>query len=437
MTFFLLENNRFKQRLPQIQLVFLFILTLLFALTTPINPIVWADSSLNDHILYNALQGQGETVQNNLTLIQTDSKKRQNIAPGLKNTSAPFIWSKDGKKLVFVNNYSEVYVINSDGTELTQVLSSECFKVPEFQFAWLPNSQQLAITEECMGATSDVPGSISLYLSDASGEAGTQLIKQWQDELSSRLYFSSDGRQVAFVQNQDIYRMNTEGSQLKNLTQNPDIYSSGGSPLRWSPNGQHIAFYLGNYPQQQVYVIDAEGQNLTNLTNNPNHQVYNVELVWSPDSNQIAYYHNNSSSGGGNQQDIYLVNLQDKSPTSLTRNPAEYQELSWSPDGEYLAFTMGEFSNRKLYTIDIETSRLNPISPNLKIMGSAFLSWSPDSQHLAFTVEETVNNQNLPANLLYIVRYDGSELTQLTDSSESVFFPTWQPKSHNIQSIQH
>lgn len=403
-------------------------LTLFLTLTAQINSIVWAESSLNNSILYNALQGQGEAVENRLILIQANTKTRQNIAPDLKNTSDPFVWSKEGQKLAFVNNYSEVYVVNSDGTELTQVFSSECFKVPEFQFAWLPNHQQLAIAEECMGATSDVPGSISLYLSDTSGQAGTQLIKQWQDELSSRLYFSPDGGQVAFVQNQDIYRMNTEGSQLKNITQNPDIYTSGGSPLRWSPNGQHIAFYLGNYPQQQLYVIDAEGQNLTNLTKDPDPQVYNVELVWSPDSNQIAYYHNNSSSGGGNQQDIYLVDLQDKSPTSLTRNPSEYQELSWSPDGQFLAFAMGDFSNRKLYTMNVETSRLNQISPNINIIGSAFLTWSPDSQHLAFTVEETVSNRNLPANLLYTVRHEGSELTQLTDSKESVFFPTWQPK---------
>ncbi len=87
--------------------------------------------------------------------------------------------------------------------------------------------------------------------------------------------------------------MNADPSGMTQLTKiSGEEYISGGSQVVWSPDGTKIAFLFGAYPKQQIYTINADGSNLKNLTNNPQNELYNVKLFWSPDNSRIAYYYN-------------------------------------------------------------------------------------------------------------------------------------------------
>jgi Tol biopolymer transport system component len=63
--------------------------------------------------------------------------------------------------------------------------------------------------------------------------------------------------------------MNADGSAMTKLTKSTGEYISGGSQLFGSRDGTKIAFLFGAYPKQQIYTINADGSNLKNLTNNP------------------------------------------------------------------------------------------------------------------------------------------------------------------------
>lgn len=97
------------------------------------------------------------------------------------------------------------------------------------------------------------------------------------------------------------------------------------------------------------------------MTNNTKNEVYNVKLFWSPGNSRIAYYYNKPGDLAGEQQDIYLLNINRGTAKNLTQKPRNYDELSWSPDGQVIGFVVGEFNNQKRYTINADADQLNKL----------------------------------------------------------------------------
>lgn len=401
----------------------LFLLTLLLSIVLRLFSPTLTTAQTPASLAFVSLQAQGADIGNYLFTINADGSNRRNLAPTLKEVTSPLDWSTDGRRLAFLNE-ADLYVVNADGSRLTQIFDGEYCKTLNFEMAWLSNNRQLAFQRSCDGSTLEDPGSISLYLSDTTGTTGTKLIQTWQTEIQSRLHLSPDGKQVVFVKDRDIYKMNTDGSGLTNLTNKPDNYTSGGSQLIWSPDSTRIAFYVGDYPKQQLYLMNADGTTLTNLTNNSENQVYNLDLLWSPDSTRIAYYHSEPDGALGNKQNIYLIDAKGGARTNLTQKLGEYHELSWSPDGKQLTFAFGELSNQEIYAIAIDGSTLTKLTAQPVQFTS--LAWSPDSQKVAFTSTEKTNDEETN-NPLYLVNRDGLGLTKLTANSESAYFLSWQP----------
>jgi Tol biopolymer transport system component len=402
-------------------------IALFFSLQSP-----WAPAAQKPKILaFTALQRRGSEVRNSLFTVNANGAARRELAPNI-DVSSTLVWSPNGQRLAFVSGDTDLYTVNADGSRLTKQFAGEPCKAANFEIAWFSNSQKLVFTRSCDGFTSDTPGSQSLYQSDTSGIKGTKLIRNWEvggeppkTEISSEFYLSPDGQQVAFVKDNNIYTMNADGSGMTKLTKSPGEYTNGGSDLVWSPDRTKIAFLFGTYPQQQIHTINADGTHLKNLTNNPQNHVYNVNLFWSPDSTQIAYYYNKPGDLSGQQQDIYAIDINQGTSRNITHKPRNYDALSWSPDGKFIAFAAGNFSAQKLYTINADGSKLTQLAPRLKLSGISELAWSADCQQIAFTFNEIKGDKSS----LYAINRAGSGLTKLTNNQDlNASNPVWQPQ---------
>ena len=95
---------------------------------------------------------------------------------------------------------------------------------------------------------------------------------------------------------------------------------------------------------------------------------------------RIAYYYNKPGDLAGEQPDIYLLGINRETAKNLTQKTRNYDELSWSPDDQLIAFVAGEFNNQKLYTINADGDQLNQLAPRLEPLGISELAWSSDSQ---------------------------------------------------------
>ena len=140
-------------------------------------------------------------------------------------------WSPDSKKILFQSNRNrneQVYIMNSDG------------------------SNQKNISNNSLSET----------------------LPDWHPE-GDKIVFTSGKKFV----HRNIYTMDINGANKKKLTDFDDKAGLLGGP-RWSPNGKKILFTLN----QQVYTMNSNGSNMRDITPK-GYSVYTA--AWSPTDNMV------------------------------------------------------------------------------------------------------------------------------------------------------
>ncbi|WP_420579804.1 TolB family protein [Reichenbachiella sp.] len=165
-------------------------------------------------------------------------------------------WSPDGNQIVFVssrNGGSEIFTMTKVGKAIKQISSGRNNTMP----SWASNgriyySSQINGIYQIMSMKPD--GSDQQQLSSGKGD---KLMPQLSPDQGTMLYYGN------FHGNMEIYKMDMSSGQVTRLTKNPlmDIRA------RWSPDGGLIVFERGNKRNdQQIYLMNADGSNLRALT---------------------------------------------------------------------------------------------------------------------------------------------------------------------------
>jgi len=147
---------------------------------------------------------------------------------------------------------------------------------------------------------------------------------------------------------------------------NGSIYPSWA--LDWSPNGTYLASSRLNYSQDSMMVWDMKNGEVVFSYNKPFYQ-----LSFSPDGKYLA-------AAGGINENLTVFDVQ--SWSVIYENYTDQKgtvSVSWAPNGLYLA-SGGEDATVKI--IDIKTWNL---TAELTISGgyNTALSWSPDGRYIA------------------------------------------------------
>lgn len=362
--------------------------------------------------------------------ISPEGTHRQSLPLLSDQPPAPYdalAWSADGHYLAMVRNYREIYVWSTRQPEAVPVFVSACPLPPDLDLAWTTPNPTLLIQEVCDAPATTSTEQQAVYLADPNTPNSAQPLATLPDNLSSELFISPDGSEVAFVWanplgESHIYRLALGSSTPEQVTSKPGIYGAAGSPLAWSPDGQRLAFFAGNYPQQKLYVINRDGSNLRLLTPDPNHQIYRSDLFWAPDGQSIIFYQP-ANPPYGNEEFLRQVNLVTGELKTLSRS-GFYEGVQWSPNRQQIAFAMGRFSAQRIFLLDLTTNQFIPLSNSFTEVGQ--IQWSPDGTRLAFTAEPP--GQSSGNQVLFSVRADGSDLRSLTSPDEYIYPFVWAPQ---------
>lgn len=219
----------------------------------------------------------------------------------------------------------------------------------------------------------------------------------------------------------------------------------------WSPAGDKLIFGLGPFAAffdgfhreflkpgdrvgggAQVAIVNADGTGFHELTSG---SANNAFPSFSPDGKRFVY-RTFSSEGNG----LRIMNLETHAVTKLT---TAYDNFPlWSPRGDLIMFARLDAGGYVAGgTYDIYT--IKPDGTSLKRLtygkgNDAHMSWSPDGEYITFSSsrmgfkdEVVYTDAPQPYGEIFVMRYDGTHVEQLTDNQWEDGAPGWQPAPAN------
>jgi TolB protein len=204
-----------------------------------------------------------------------------------------------------------------------------------------------------------------------------------------------------------------------------DALVFGIGPFRAFFNGFHDLF-LGKADRvdggAQIAMIKPDGTGFRELTKGPNNNGF---PSLAPDSTRVVY-----RTFGPDGDGLRIMNLSTGAVTTLTTGYDNFP--LWSPRGDLIMFSRVEAGNYDVFTIrpdGTDVRRLTSTPGN-----DAHMAWSADGEHIVFTSSRTGFKDEVaytdapqPYGELFVMRYDGSDVQQLTDNQWEDGTPAWRP----------
>ena len=252
--------------------------------------------------------------------------------------------------------------------------------------------------------TSRRTGNSDIYIMDIEGKNIRNLTDQPTWDFAPT--FSPNGRWMAYVADRDIYLMNSGTKEGHRLTE-------GGSP-DWSPDSESIVFVSNRSGQSNIYKMDINGEAVQQLTNEAS-----SSPSWSSDGEWIVF---SSRRDGGIFSSVYVMTADGRRQRKLAqgRNPV------WSPDGKKIAYIL-DIAGSGVYVMSAEGQNSRRVTPEKTWSESP--AWSPDGQWIAYEseIENPWGNPNRDSNI-YLVSPAGDKRRRLTDHPGRDGFPAWVPE---------
>ncbi len=278
-------------------------------------------------------------------------------------------WSKDGKRAVLytLEDTGHVWLNMVDGTwKWAEQAPSEAEVGP----GHYPKAGIDAIYAEY------IP---HIWVWDVESDVTRRIIslQPWTMRIpfKEEIRWSPDGRRIALsdieiVDGQayeHVYVIDVESGEKEKLTSYPGVNNFPA----WSPDGRKIMYLrsegrgrLGFPVNPDIWVMNADDSDKKQLTDSP----MSEDAWWSPDGARIAYIvysqgiFDEGKKSKEDKSEIWVMNTDGSDKQLLLSVPYQYgliEELEWSPDGTRLAFVWDpnvEGVDKDIYLIDVPDS---------------------------------------------------------------------------------
>jgi Tol biopolymer transport system component len=217
---------------------------------------------------------------------------------------------------------------------------------------------------------------------------------------------------------------------------------------QWSPSGDRIIFSIGSFnlffngfhglvlkPEDraeggaQVAIINPDGSGFHEVTTGPNNNGF---PSMAPDGKRFVY-----RSFGPEGDGLRIMNLETKAVTTLSKGYDNFP--LWSPRGDLITFSRAIQGNYDIYTIKPDGTGVKRLTSSHG--NDAHMAWSPDGEQIAFVSsrmgfkdEAIYTDAPQPYGELFVMRFDGTNVQQLTDNQWEEGTPAFQPTRRQLSS---
>ena len=193
----------------------------------------------------------------------------------------------------------------------------------------------------------------------------------------------------------------------------------------------------------ELYIANSDGSGERKLLAE---SVFDYHASYSADGKWIAF---TSERAGRGQADIYRARPDGTAVERLTDNEAVDDQAALSPDGRSVAFVSTRDTYKaNIWILDLDTRQLRNLTGRSGIQGDpdkpgGFFrpSWSPDGQWLAFSSDRNTEWrarkgawEHIQELSVYVMRADGTGLRRISHSPPdfSAGSPKWSPDGRRI-----
>jgi tricorn protease len=225
---------------------------------------------------------------------------------------------------------------------------------------------------------------------------------------------SADGRTIVFEHDFGVWKLDLPSRKAApialDISAEPQenmselrAFSSQADDYDLAPNGRHIAISIHG----ELFTVPVEEGDIRQVTDNP---ARDRDVSYSPDGKWIAFV-----SDRGGREEIYTVAADASSqPTKITDLDTLKNSFRWSPDSKSLVFTT---SGAKLYTVDIVGRNTVELASS-KFGAIAGAVWSPDGKWIAYSKPDYTRNTDI-----YLISSKGGEEHKVSFDSYSDLNP--------------
>ena len=211
---------------------------------------------------------------------------------------------------------------------------------------------------------------------------------------------------------------------------------------QWSPRGDRIIFSVGMFGAffngfnsrilkpgdraeggAQVAIVNADGSGFREVTSGPDNSAF---PSMAPDGVRFVY----RSFGTSGDDGLKIMNMETKAVTTLTSGYDNFP--LWSPRGDLIMFSRLTAGNYEIWTIKPDGTGQRKVT---SARGTdAHQGWSPDGERIVFASsrmgykdEAIYTDAPQPYGEIFVMRYDGKNVEQLTDNQWEEGTPAWRP----------
>ena len=372
-----------------------------------------------------SISGDGKKIafvsESHLFVVNSDGKELTSLFTA-REIGTPNICG-DGKKITFyadLNGAYDLFVVNSDGTELTKLASNIglFFGLAVYHDIYYPSISADGSRIAFASKVSEHENEIFVINSD-----GTELkqIPSFTKQDSKSLSISGDGSKILFRGTGYLCISVNSDRILSDLaseddTDSPYVADRWGPPIKIaskvapgysvSGDGEKIAFISKLDGDSEIFVVNSDGTELKQLTNNT---IEERSLTMDGDGSRIAFY----ASTGDNSYALYVINSDGTGLRLIANDLLDWANPSMSGDGSKIAFkryradeAMVEgFLSSKIFVVNSDGTGLTQLTNDSRV--SSYIQISHDGSKVVFTSDDR----------MFIINSDGTELKQIFEGS--------------------
>lgn len=219
-------------------------------------------------------------------------------------------WSPIEKQILFSSGkvydnefYFDIFVMNLESLEMNNLTNSHSF---DFSPVWSPDGSKIAFVSGRNGYT-------ELFIMNADGtdQNSISTISQLPDEIAKCKSIYGPNAQNSSEEESEYYLELPYGCMLDDFP-------------AWSPDGTKFAFVSARDGNLEIYIMNVDETELKNISNNP---ADDIDPSWSPDGSKIVF----TSKRDSDFYQIYIMNDDGSDVIQITSGHGNKFEPEWRP----------------------------------------------------------------------------------------------------------